>query len=62
MSADPPPLPDLTEVLGLPLDDARLAEVAAAFREVSVAIEALRAFELGETHPAVIFRPFGEHK
>lgn len=44
-------------LIGLSLDDARLAEVAAAFEEIRAEIERLRTFDLGETHPAVVFRP-----
>ena len=42
---------------GLDLDDARLAEVAAAFEAIRVEIERLRTLDLDETHPAVVFRP-----
>ena len=44
---------------GLDLDDARLAEVAAAFEAIRVEIERLRTLDLDETHPAVVFRPIG---
>ncbi|XWN33329.1 MAG: hypothetical protein ROR55_09760 [Devosia sp.] len=62
MTDDRIDLPHLAEVLGLPLDDARLAEVAEAFKDIRAAIEALRAQDLGETHPAVVFRPVGERE
>lgn len=48
---------DPKRLTGLDLDDARLAEVAAAFAEVRAEIERLRTLDLGETHPAVVFRP-----
>jgi hypothetical protein len=44
-------------IAGLPVDEARLAEVAAAFAAIRPAIEALRALDLDDTHPAVVFRP-----
>lgn len=60
MTDDRVDLPHLAEVLGLPLDDGRLAEVAEAFKEIRAAIDDLRALDLGDTHPAVVFRPIGE--
>lgn len=48
---------DPKRLTGLDLDDARLAEVAAAFAEIQAEIERLRGLDLGETHPAVVFRP-----
>ena len=44
-------------ITGLPADDARMAEVAAAFAAIRPAIEALRALDLDDVHPAVVFRP-----
>lgn len=42
---------------GVNLPSERLAEVAAAFCEIRAEIEKLRTLDLGETHPAVVFRP-----
>lgn len=50
------PLDPLT-LTGLNLDPERLREVATAFAEIRREIERLRAFDLEETHPAVVFRP-----
>ncbi|TCT03023.1 hypothetical protein EDC22_1222 [Tepidamorphus gemmatus] len=38
-------------------DDGRAAEIAAAYAAIRAEIEVLRGLDLGETHPAVIFRP-----
>jgi len=53
--ADDPLSP--ARLTGLDLPPERLAEVAAAFAEIRAEIEALRALDLGETHPGVLFRP-----
>jgi hypothetical protein len=50
------PLARLT-ASGLDLDPERLREVETAFAEISREIERLRELDLGETHPAVVFRP-----
>ncbi|SEA69241.1 DUF4089 domain-containing protein [Rubrimonas cliftonensis] len=42
---------------GLDLPPERLREVAAAFSEIRAEIDRLRAFDLGETAPAVVFAP-----
>lgn len=39
------------------VDDGGAAEIEAAFAAIRAEIEALRGLDLGETHPAVIFRP-----
>ncbi|GMG82639.1 hypothetical protein LNKW23_18520 [Paralimibaculum aggregatum] len=43
---------------GLDLPPERLRAVAAAFADIRAAIEELRALDLGETHPAVVFQPW----
>ena len=48
---------DPRELTGLAVDEARLREVAAAFREIRREIERLRSLDLDETPPAVVFRP-----
>jgi hypothetical protein len=48
---------DILRALALDLDPDRLAEAAAAFAEIRAEIEKLHALDLGETQPAVIFRP-----
>lgn len=54
MSPDPS---DLLRALALDLPPDRLAEAAAAFLDVRAEIDKLHALDLGETQPAVIFRP-----
>lgn len=60
---DTPPDPtdptDPRRLTGLALPPERFAEVAAAFAEIRAEIDKLRALDLGETHPAVVFRPIG---
>lgn len=43
---------------GLNLSPDRLREVALAFADIRTEIERLRAIDLGETHPAVVFQPY----
>lgn len=49
---------------GLDLPPERLRDVADAFVAIRAEIEKLRAMDLGETHPAVVFRPImpGENR
>ena len=55
------PDPTNPQVLtGLALPPERFAEVAVAFAEIRAEIDKLRALDLEETHPAVVFRPIGE--
>lgn len=42
---------------GLDHDAERLAEIAAAFDAIRPEIEKLRALDLDDVHPAVVFRP-----
>jgi hypothetical protein len=49
---------DLPRALALDLPPERLAETVAAFLEIRAEIAKLHALDLGETQPAVIFRPF----
>jgi len=51
-----PPL-DPKVMTGLDVSPERLREVAAAFAEIRAEIERLRAIDLGETQPAVVFVP-----
>jgi len=47
----------LRDILGLHVDAARRSEVLAAFRDVLREIEKLRALDLSDVHPAVVFQP-----
>ena len=53
---DDPLDPHLLTGLDLPPD--RLREVAAAFAAIRAEIDRLRALDLGETPPAVVFQPY----
>ncbi len=44
-------------LLGLDLPPERLRELAESFAEIRAEIDKLRAIDLGETHPAVVFAP-----
>ena len=48
---------DPTRLTGLDLEPQRLREVAHEFEAIRREIEKLRKLDLGETHPAIIFRP-----
>lgn len=56
MTASDDPL-DPARLTGLDLPPERLREVAAAFAEIRGHIERLRRLDLGETAPAVVYRP-----
>ena len=45
------------DILGLDLPPARLAEVVRLYRSVLAEIERLRALDLTDVHPAVMFDP-----
>ncbi len=49
---------DPKTLTGLDLPPERMKEVAAAFVEIRAEIDKLRTLDLGETHPAVVFRPY----
>lgn len=56
-------LPDpWSDVLGSDLDPARREEVLAAFATVLTEIEKLRALDLTDVHPAVIFEPTAPYR
>lgn len=52
---------DFKAIIGLERDDARLAEVTAAFASIAAEIARLRTLDLGETHPAVVFHPLAKN-
>ncbi len=52
-----PEISDLLRALGLDLPAERIAGRADAFREIRTEIDRLHAIDLGETWPAVVFRP-----
>ena len=47
----------LKEIIGLDVPDARLEEDLAAFADIAAAIRKLRALDLTEVHPVVIYDP-----
>lgn len=47
---------DPAVLTGLDLPEARLRAIAAAFGDIRREIAKLREYDLGETHPAVVFR------
>jgi hypothetical protein len=48
---------DPATLLGLDLPPERLRDLAETFAEIRAEIDKLRALDLGETHPAVVFAP-----
>ena len=48
---------DPNRLTGLALPRDRLLEVAREFETIRTEIEKLRQLDLGETHPAIVFRP-----
>lgn len=48
---------DLKQVTGLDLPPERFLEVLKEFKAILVEIEKLRQLDMGETHPAIIYRP-----
>jgi len=59
----PTALPDpWSDVLGSNLEPARREEVLAALADVLVEIEKLRALDLTDVHPSVIFEPTAPYR
>ena len=52
-----PALERLKEIIGADVPDARLEENLAAFRGILDEIQKLRALDLTEVHPAVVYDP-----
>jgi hypothetical protein len=52
-----PELPPLQDIIGLDLPDAELARELEAFADIAAAIRRLRALDLTEVHPVVIYDP-----
>lgn len=53
----PPDAETVRALSGLALDDARLAALQAAYAPIAAEIAKLRALDLDDVHPAVVFRP-----
>ena len=58
MESDDP----IRELLGLDLPPDRQAAVVAAFRDILANLEALRALDLTDVHPAIIFEPTAPYR
>ena len=58
MESDDP----IRELLGLDLPPERLAVVVAAYRDILANLEALRALDLTDVHPAIIFEPTAPYR
>jgi hypothetical protein len=59
---DTPPLDPWTDILGVELDPERRAVVLEAFRDVLAEIRKLRALDLTDVHPCVIFEPTAPYR
>jgi hypothetical protein len=46
-----------TDIIGLDVPEERRAELLNAFETIAVEIRKLRALDLGDLHPAVVFDP-----
>ena len=60
--ASPPILDPWKDVVGLDVDPERLAVDVAAFRDIHAELLKLRALDLTDTHPAVIFEPTAPYR
>jgi len=56
---DPDPWKD---ILGIDLPPERLQEVLAAYRDILAEINKLRALDLTDTHPAIVFEPTAPYR
>jgi putative NADH-flavin reductase len=52
----------LRDLLGLDLPPDRLAAVIAAYRDILSNLEALRALDLTDVHPAILFEPTAPYR
>jgi hypothetical protein len=59
---DTPSLDPWTDILGVELDPERRAVVLEAFRDVLAEIRKLRALDLTDVHPCVIFEPSAPYR
>jgi hypothetical protein len=59
---DTPLLDPWTDILGVELDPERRAVVLEAFRDVLAEIRKLRALDLTDVHPCVIFEPTAPYR
>jgi hypothetical protein len=59
---DIPPLDPWTDILGVELDPERRGVVLEAFRDVLAEIRKLRALDLTDVHPCVIFEPSAPYR
>jgi hypothetical protein len=59
---DTPSLDPWTDILGVELDPERRAVVVEAFRDVLAEIRKLRALDLTDVHPCVIFEPSAPYR
>jgi len=56
------PLDPYADILGLELPPERLTEVLDAFRDVLEEIRKLRALDLTDIHPSIIFEPTAAYR
>ncbi len=52
----------LRELLGLDLPPERQAAVVSAYRDILANLEALRALDLTDVHPAIVFEPTAPYR
>jgi hypothetical protein len=59
---DQPPLDPFKDILGVDLPPERLEHDLNAFRSILTEIQRLRALDLTDIHPAVIFEPTAAYR
>ena len=59
---DTRPLDPWTDILGVELDPERRAVILEAFRDVLAEIRKLRALDLTDVHPCVVFEPTAPYR
>lgn len=50
------------DILGMPLDASRRAEVVAAYAPILEEIKKLRSLDLADIHPGIIFEPTAPYR
>jgi hypothetical protein len=60
--SDPTKIDPYGELFGLDLPPARLREVLAAYGDIVAEIRKLRALDLTDVHPAVVFEPTAPYR
>ena len=60
--SDPTNIDPYVDLFGLDLPPERLQEVLAAYADILVEIDKLRALDLTDVHPAIVFEPTAPYR